>query len=246
MEGLGLNGFLEAQENDLDVIVADDNELDGIIEELGRLPRKAPQRKKFNRIIRKNKTFQKRALATNQLSAKAEFEKRLHLLPASIRRELQAGKLQIVEGNLYAIKAADQVSVLECFANGDDKTVGETNLNARKLEANQFFLVTAIRLQYGTGANPKAIDFSSFELPAAVKNGEFTLELGNEVLIPDVSSEIFNTYGMTDRPKGYYKLENPKLLKPQIEVNAELKFASTTAENAAVKIELIGATIAKS
>ena len=140
-------------------------------------------------------------------------------------------------------------SSIEMLANADDKTIGLTNLNSRKLDADKYFLVTGIQLLYAvaggtTSDDIKAADYKT-DLPAVIKNGEFTMELGTEVLVPEISVENFNEGGSTIVPKGFYKLENPKWLKPLQEIKPEFKFAGVAALNSALKFRLIGATIAK-
>lgn len=246
-----LGFILDQNENDLDVTVIDDELLEGAIDELGALPKGNPVRKKY--VARSKKAFRaltKRNPATKDLTTKAEFEKRLGQLPKEIQRALAKGKLQIVDGDIYSIKSISQKQTISLLESSDNKKVGICNLNSSKLDSNKWFLVTAIELEYcadvsGTTDDHLMAGNFSDDLPSQIKNGEFQLEQDSDVLIPEISCEVFSNQGQTNVKKGLYKLENPKFLKPLKEVSPEIRLAGIGAENAAVKFRLIGATLAK-
>jgi hypothetical protein len=246
---LGL--ILEQPENDLDVIVAPEDVIEGAIDELGALPKNHPRRKKFVARTRKAyKALSKRAPATTNLTAKAEFEKRMGQLPKDIQRALAGGKLQIVDGDIYSVKSISNKQTVDLLESSDDKKVGVCNLNSAKLDSNKWFLVTGIELLYcadASGANGTSLQEANYkdDLPAVIKNGEFKLEQDSDVLIPEISCEVFVNEGQTNIKKGLYKLENPKFLKPLKEISPEIRLAGVGANNAAIKFRLVGATIAK-
>jgi len=249
-DNLGL--LLEQPENDLDVIVVPDEEvIEGAIDELGRLPRGHHRRKKFTRRARKAfRALSKRPPATKNLSAKAEFEKRIGQLPKEMQKALARGKLQIVDGDIYSVKSISNKQTIELLESSDDKQVGIGNLNSAKLDSNKWFLVTAIELLYcadASGTDDDHLKVANFDddLPPQIKNGEFQLEQDSDVHIPELSCEQFVNEGQTNVKKGLYKLENPKFLKPLKEISPELKLSAVGATNSAVKFRLIGATIAK-
>lgn len=248
-----LNGFLNEPENDLDVVVVTDDELNGVIEEVAAIPRNDPRRRKFVNRMKKGMRNTPKAkggnVATKDLTAKAEFEKRIHQLPPELQKDLKSARLQIVDGDIYSIKSISGKQAIELLENKDDKTVGLTNLNGRKLDNGQYFLMTGIQLLFGTAKDntPEALKITDFKelVPSFIKNGEINIVLGTEVLIPESSCEIFNTDGRAEIPKGYYKLENPKWLKPLTEIKPEIKFAGVAPDLSAVKFRIIGATVGK-
>lgn len=248
-DNLGL--LLNQPENDLDVMVTPDDVIEGAIDEIGALPRGNQQRKKF--VARTRKAYHalsKRAPATTNLTAKAEFEKRLGQLPPEIQRALLKGKLQIVDGDIYSIKSIAKKQTVDLLESSDDKKVGICNLNSSKLDSNKWFLVTGIELLYcadASGTDDDHLQLADFkdELPPQIKNGEFSLEQDSDVLIPEISCEVFNNMGQTNVKKGLYRMENPKFLKPLKEITPEIKLSGIGGNTAAVKFRLIGATLAK-
>ncbi len=246
-----LGFLLEQPENDLDVIVAPDDVIEGAIDELGALAKGNPRRRKFVARTRKAyKALSKRPPATKDLTAKAEFEKRMGQLPKEIQKALARGKLQIVDGDIYSMKTISSKQTVLLLESSDDKKVGICNLNSAKLDSNKWFLVTAIELLYcadASGTNDDHLQVANYEadLPPQIKNGEFQLEQDSDVLIPEISCEVFVNEGQTNIKKGLYKLDNPKFLKPLKEISPEIRLAGIGANNAAVKFRLIGATIAK-
>ncbi len=248
-DNLGL--LLEQPENDLDVIVAPDDIIDGAIDELGALAKGNPRRRKFVARTRKAyKALTKRPPATKDLTAKAEFEKRIGHLPKEIQNALARGKLQIVDGDIYSMKSVSNKQTVLLLESSDDKKVGICNLNSAKLDSNKWFLVTAIELLYcadASGTDDDRLQVADYNdsLPPQIKNGEFQLEQDSDVLIPEISCEVFVNQGQTNIKKGLYKLDNPKFLKPLKEISPEIRLAGVGANNAALKFRLVGATIAK-
>jgi hypothetical protein len=248
-DNLGL--ILEQPENDLDVIVAPEDVIEGAIDELGALSKGHPRRRKF--IARTRKAYRalsKRPPATHNLTTKAEFEKRIGQLPKDIQKALARGKLQIVDGDIYSVKSISSKQTVDLLESSDDKKVGVCNLNSAKLDSNKWFLVTGIELLYCADASGETdtrlqdADYKD-DLPSVIKNGEFKLEQDSDVLIPEINCEVFVNQNQTNTKKGFYKLENPKFLKPLKEISPEIRLAGVGANNAAVKFRLIGATIAK-
>ena len=105
-----------------------------------------------------------------------------------------------------------------------NKGVVICNLNSAKLDSNKWFLVTAIELLYcadASGTNDDHLQVANYDddLPPQIKNGEFQLEQDSDVLIPEISCEVFVNEGQTNIKKGLYKMDNPKFLKPLKEIS---------------------------
>ncbi len=98
--------------------------------------------------------------------------------------------------------------------------------------------------------------------PSALLNGNFKLEQGSRILIPELPCSIFSnpgngytaigdtnvaagtaiTYTMVSPNAGLYRLSNPKFIYPQEKLDLSLKFAAALASaNACVKVTVIGA-----
>jgi hypothetical protein len=126
-----------ANELDLDLVGVDENYILDQMDEimgLGRgVSRSNPQAKKLAQIIAKKSS--RKVISTNNLTGKAEFEKRFSMLDDIVRKELTDGKKHIVDSALYSIVEMSALTNKELMSNGDDKVEGKTNINGRKLEA---------------------------------------------------------------------------------------------------------------
>jgi hypothetical protein len=128
--------------------------------------------------------------------------------------------------------------------NADTKLSGITNVNSRKLEENNFFLLTSIILQTGTFTD-RPYD-AVFGLPCReVLNGEFSLKNGDKVLVQPSSARIFDTSTRNDVIRGEWKLDNPKFIAPQVEIIPELKLPVAVPDKTAIKFILVGAGLCK-
>lgn len=236
-----MSDYIE-QDNDLDLVDGfdgmSDAEVEDFIEGLGRYPRG-----RRARMVRKRTSPRRRVIPTSNLTAKAEFEKRFSRLPKDIQADLKTGKKQLVDSNYYSIVDFSSSKYKELMANADTKTVGLANLNGRKLDANVYFLLVGIQLEVATfSAQPYD---ASFAVPPAVfLNGEFKMEVGNKIIVPSVSCEVFNTANETVK-KGYWKLDNPKFIPPQTEIIPELSIPAAAAATTAVKLTLWGVQVEK-
>jgi len=248
-----INGYFDG--DDSSELLSDDqienqieNELDGI----GRLSRRHPRRRRYVKRYRRSKrrASRSRMLPTSNLTAKAEFEKRMGKLPQNIKEDLAKGRLQIVDGSVYGTRLMGGQSQIEVLHNADDKEVGKTNVNARKLEKDHPFLCTGIILTSGIGSKGdntiEDIGNTTFtRMPSPMLNGEFNLEVGKKTLIPETTMEVFNTKNQTTVREGYYKLDNPKWIEPQTEIIFEIKTPVPVAAKTYVKVQFVGATLAK-
>lgn len=228
---MSLNGFING---DVDVPLSI-NAIEGLLGEIGALETANPTRKRA--MVKLQSRLKRGVIPTSNLTAKAEFENRLHLLPASVVAMLQSGKMQLVDKQIYTARNIGASSNIELMSNADVSVVGSANINNRKLEAHQHFLLTGIILQSGVNVDPKA---AAYDLPTQnIINGEFELQVGSTIVVPRTSCSVFNTKETQSRV-GYYKLENPKIIGPQTEIKPELWTSAANAENTCVKIILVG------
>lgn len=232
-------------ETDVRTIEMTDDELDGVIGEVSSLGKADPKRRKFVRKIKAaRKAESSRVVSTNNLTGKAEMELRSSMLPDNIQAGLKNGTLQLVDDAIYSIKDISAQKQVELMENKDDKTSGLTNVNGRKLDANKYFLVTGIQLL--SGVYTTTVDDATFAVPVAgIINGEFELNVGGKIIVPQLSNSKFDTTNRTDVLRGYFKLENPKLIAPQTEIIPEIKLPAAAAVKTAVKVVLHGVSVAK-
>jgi hypothetical protein len=120
-------------------------------------------------------------------------------------------------------------------------------VNARKLEAGQYFLMTGYSIQSAINADVSAANYAHPD--STITNGELELKVGSKVLIPKTSLAMNYTTGRNDVQPGYRKVDNPKLVPPQTEIIAELSrsesAAATSDNDLCVRFFLHGVTVTK-
>lgn len=181
--------------------------------------------------VRRAKFIQKVAAPTvGSRRSRGEMEKFFKQLPPHIKGELLKGGVRLADYTIYSTKAITSKTI-KMFEPQDDKEVGIRNISNAKLPKNMVFLVSGIILLTGRVADPldkeslKAIDFKSVSTIPAICNGEFSLKANRKQIVPENQSiRRFATDNDTTIPLGYYKLDNPRLIRDEelIEFTVEL------------------------
>jgi len=175
-------------------------------------------------------------------SSRVEFEKKFRQLPKDIREGLLKKRLQLADTRFYTIKDVAAKNSIDMIQGTDNKNVGLGNLANAKLEKDNWFILSAIRLVYAESAGGMLVaDFT--HIPPVVRNGEFELEAGNKKLVGLISNEVFNTVGRTDLQVGFYKFDSVKVIEPQVEIKMPIKFAAATGASTFLKVEFIGTSV---
>lgn len=163
--------------------------------------------------------------------SRGEMEKFFKQLPPHIKEGLKKGEIRLSDYTIYSIKLINSKTI-KMFEPQDGKEVGVRNISDAKLPKNTVFLVSGIYLL--TGVNPaptnlteghKAIKFDSVSRIPAICNGEFSLKANRKQIIPENQAvRRFATDNDTTVPLGYYKLDNPRLIRDEeiIEFTVEL------------------------
>lgn len=190
-----------------------------------------------------SKVLRPKPASGNDLSPRDEAMKRLGGLPKDIRDGLAQFRLQLADASIFAVKAfSSSTGTVRMFTDADSKAVGVTNLNKARLEKDEWFLITHIRVTSGVSADPLTAAYGV--VPAVVANGDFELKAGNKYLMPkDTALNVFDTTNMTDIARGVYKLANPKWIEPGTAIEFNIRVASTTAANTNLKVELMGVQV---
>jgi hypothetical protein len=81
------------------------------------------------------------------------------------------------------------------------------------------------------------------QIPAIIRNGEFELEAGNKKLIGLTDNTVFDTRERHDIPVGFYKLENTKMIEPQVEIKMPVKFTAAAAATTFLRVGFIGTSV---
>jgi len=247
---MGLLGlFLAEDASTIERSAMTEPELDSVINEAAALDPSDPQRQQFIQRVNRGMAGKNRVVPTEDLTLRAAYSIRAHMLPDPIRQAISSGRLKIVNKAFYKIDVFTGKQG-ELMANADTKQAGVTNVNNRKLEQNDYFLLTSIILQ---SANIKKDDkpgLGDFGIPCKeILGGEFSLKNGAKVIVHPSSAMVFGTSSRKDVILGEWKLDNPKFIAPQVEIIPELKLGvdapTTTTHLTAVKLVLIGAGLEK-
>lgn len=153
-----------------------------------------------------------------------EFAARLSKIDQPLANAIKSGSVQVVDFALYNCRDLGASTTVEAFQASDAKEVGITNLNKRQLEANTYFLLTGVQIlesdaKIGSGTGEKTLKAAKYGVIGnTIANGEFELKVGDKVLIPRNSMEIFRTPEHSDKLEGFFELECPKIITPLTDI----------------------------
>lgn len=185
------------------------------VDELDEMTRHMPKRQRIKMISR----LSKQVRASRR--SRGEMEKFFKQLPRHVKSELIRGALRLADWTIYSVKRITSKTI-KMFEPQDDKEVGVRNISNAKLPKNSVFLVSGVMLLTGESSDlndpeaNKAINFRSVSTIPAIANGEFSLKANKKQIIPENQS---NRRFITDNDHtvqwGYYKLDNPRLIKDE-------------------------------
>jgi len=189
---------------------------------------------------------QSRAVSTATGSrSRAEFEKRISLLPKEIQQGLASQSLQAVDTASYVVKTVSGSKVIKMFKDDDNKVVGTSNISSGKLEKGNYFLLYGIQLLGGVGDSADSAGTVNYDvIPDYVRNGEFEFKANGTVLIPNTSCEVFQTEGK-DIFKGLFVLDNPKIIRDQQSIEFNVEWSANAPSNSYLKAILRGTAVIK-
>lgn len=208
-----------------------------LLGQITRLP-KEKQAPALRAIIR---SFNKPPLTMGEAISRQEFEQKFLQLPKEIRDGLIKQRLQLADTRFYTVKDISAKNAIDMLQGVDQKNVGLGNIASQKIEKDNWFLLSAIRLLYAVSPTKESADFNI--LPPFIMNGEFELEAGNKKIVALIDNEIFDTRGRSDVPFSYYKLHSTKVIEPQVEIKMPVKFGAAAPANAWMKLVLIGTSV---
>ncbi len=189
---------------------------------------------------------QSRAVSTATGSrSRAEFEKRISLLPKEIQQGLASQSLQAVDTAYYVVKTISGSKVIKMFKDDDNKVVGTSNISSGKLEKGNYFLLYGIQLLGGVGDSADSAGTVNYDvIPDYVRNGEFEFKANGTVLSPKTSCEVFQTEGK-DIFKGLFVLDNPKIIRDQQSIEFNVEWSANAPSNSYLKAILRGTAVIK-
>jgi hypothetical protein len=206
---------------------------------LGNLPPNAPAKRDVKSAMRAKSGV----ISSKSATGKAMYERLLHLLPSDIQKAVKGGQLQLVDEVLYSVKKIGGFRDHELMESGDNKQIGFTNVDKQKIEANKWTLLVGIQLLSGVKENAAETEFDVCD--KKILNGEFELEVGNTVIVPNVSCAVFDTKERTDIAKGLWNEFDPQFIVPNTEIKPRLKLCAEAEANTNVYFAMHVVSVAK-
>lgn len=176
-----------------------------------------------------------------EANSRQEFERKFMQLPKDIREGLLKKRLQLADTRFYVVKDISTKNQIDVFQGTDQKNVAMGNLANQKLEKDNWFLLSAIRMLYAVNPDKETADFGI--IAPYIMNGEFEFEAGNKKLVGLIDNEAFDTRNRTELQIGFYKLHSTKVIEPQVEIKMPVKFGAAAPANAWLKVVLIGSSV---
>lgn len=234
-----IKSAIDSEYNNVGELMGIDDALNGEVSELMGRMRTSDKVKFIRKISSKNNLSR---------GSRAEFEKFFKEVPTGVKESLIKGDLRLTDYTLYSIKPVNSKTI-KLFETQDDKEVGLRNISNAKLPKNFVFLVSGIYLLAGVSADVndkdkvKSTDFKSVMTYPAIANAEFSLKANKKQIITEGNVvRKFITDNDHSRQLGYFKLDNPRLIKDDelIEFTIELGTMSGLDPNALVYVGLDG------
>jgi hypothetical protein len=171
------------------------------------------------------------------VGSRAEMEKFFGELPKHIKEQLASGKLRLADHLIYSIKPIQGAKTIKLFESQDVKEVGIRNISNAKLPKNMALLVSGIYLLQGVATSlatddVKQATFSTLTSVGALANGEFKLKANKKQLVSDTSNRNFCNDNYHVRPLGFYKLDNPRLIHDDVDIEFEVELGTISGINA--------------
>ncbi len=233
-----LGNVLDSEFSDELLGAMSDEELQGMLE-------RAPIGQKRRLVKRVKRSVQQTSAATIPNNSRGELQRRISQLPADIQQGLRNRHLQAVDAAFYLCKDISGQKSIKMLKDDDNKVVGICNISRGKLEKGNIFLLNGIILLSGIAAvGETAGDVNYDVLPAGLRNGEFELRANGTTLFSNIACEVFQTTG-THYQKGFYRLDNPKIIRDQQNIEFNVEWASPAKAQTYMKLVLLGTSVMK-
>jgi hypothetical protein len=196
-------------------------------------------------------------------TSREQFMARLNQVDSRLAEQLLAGKLQLVDRAISVTKSVSAAQNVKMIKTSDTKTTGVNMLHNGRLNKDEIFLLSEIRILGGIGsgttenvATISAVEFGQIE--KIIRGGHFEMKVNNKIIIPETSLEVFaNNYfavnATTDQSSAYaynsaekfgtFVLDNPKLLYSQLDIELFLDWGVAATSNGFLKVILKGSSL---
>lgn len=186
-------------------------------------------------------TQKKPAMSTGERNSRQEFERRFMELPKEIRDGLLNKRLQLADTRFYVVKDISGKTMIDQLQGPDTKGVALSSIANMKLEKDNWFLLSAMRMLFAVSADKESAAFGI--IPAVIINGELEMKAGEKKLLGPFGNEAFDTTNMNNIQVGYCKFHSAKLIEPQVEISLLIKFAAAAPATSWLKTVFIGTSV---
>lgn len=159
-----------------------------------------------------------------------------------------SGQLQLIDHRFVGAADVSGQSVAKLVDTGTAKTIGINNLNLGKPAANQFMMVTGIKilaLQAGGAITTDILrsgNWADVSVVAGLQNGVLNVKSDGKVVVNQLPMSSF-LIGQRKDELGLYHLHFPKPILPDRDLTIEIDLGTKPLPaNCAVKWELVGPT----
>jgi hypothetical protein len=165
---------------------------------------------------------------------------RIQNLPAQMQKNLKEDRAQISDKEFFVIRELTGTST-DIIKKNEKSEAGLRNIDDAELGENQFFLLSAISLQYRSGNTGRFDEL----FPDFLANAVFTFKIGTREIMSKNPVDMFQNpvFGYNvNKDLGILILNNPKLIEPKKTIAFDIEDAAT-GMSGQVKLKLIGTEV---
>ena len=165
---------------------------------------------------------------------------RIPNLPAAMQKMLKEDRAQISDKEYFVIRELGGTST-DVIKKNEKSEAGLRNIDDAELGENQYFLLSAISLQYRSGASGRFDEL----FPDFLANAVFTFKIATREIMSKNPVDMFQSpvFGYnTNRDFGVIVLNNPKFIVPKKTIAFDIEDAPA-GMSGFVKLKLIGTEV---
>ena len=165
---------------------------------------------------------------------------RIPNLPAKIQKDLKEDRAQISDKEFFIIRELVGTST-DIIKKNEKSEAGLRNIDDAELGENQYFLLSAISLQYRSGNSGRFDEL----FPDFLANAVYTFKLGTREIMSKNPVDKFQSPVLgysVNLPFGLLILDNPKLIEPKKTLAFDIDDAPA-GMSGFVKLKLIGTEV---
>jgi len=193
--------------------------------------------------IETNADAKKSAAQFSKLGAsmfRKQMIERIPNLPAEVQKQLKDDRAQISDKEFFVIRELTGTST-DVIKKNEKSEPGLRNIDDAELAENQYFLLSALCLQFRSGNTGRFDEL----FPDFLANAVFTFKIATREIMSKNPVDMFQNpvYGYNvNKDFGLLILNNPKLIIPNKTLSFEIEDAPS-AMSGEVKLKLIGTEV---